>query len=81
MAIDTAEKRRSAAGTSFRLSAPGVTPTVAKDLEWRQQAGWGYSGIPTSGGAVGGGDDALHLGVEHSLGVTPVPIVGGWIPY
>lgn len=42
MAIDTAEKRRSAA--SFRR-LPGVTPNASKDQEWRQQAARRYSGI------------------------------------
>jgi len=47
MAVDTAEKRKSAAGTSFGYCGiiPGVTPNSSKDQEWRQQAGWGYSGI------------------------------------
>ena len=44
MAIDSAEKRRSAAHVGSRRG-PGVTPNVLKDAEWRQQAGWGYSGI------------------------------------
>lgn len=43
--IDTAEKLRSAAGVGFFVLGPGVTPNAAKDREWRQQAGWGYSGI------------------------------------
>lgn len=43
MAIDTAEKRRSASGVK-RLGAR-VTPNVTKDQEWRQQVGWVYSGI------------------------------------
>lgn len=42
--IDTAEKRRSVAGIN-RLWGPGVTPNGSKDSEWRQQAGYGYSGI------------------------------------
>ena len=42
MAIDTAEKRRSAA--SFRR-LPGVTPNASKDQEWRQQAARRYSGV------------------------------------
>lgn len=46
MAIDTAEKRRSAAGAGFLPLGPGVTPNAAKDAEWRFQAAWGYSGIP-----------------------------------
>lgn len=44
MAIDTAEKRRNVASV-LTLFAPGVTPNASKDAEWRQQAGWGYSGI------------------------------------
>lgn len=46
MAIDTAEKRRSAAGVSvLGMLGGSVTPNAAKDVEWRQQAGWSYSGI------------------------------------
>jgi hypothetical protein len=48
MAIDTAEKRRSAGGVIFLPLGPGVTPNVAKDVEWRQQSAWGYSGIAIS---------------------------------
>ncbi len=57
MAIDTAEKRKSASGIQVILIA-GVTPNSSKDQEWRQEAGWGYSGIETAspvtyeGGAV-----------------------------
>ncbi len=56
MAIDTAEKRRSAAGVGFWVVGPGVTPNASQDAEWRQQAGWGYSGIAADppGDAVGG---------------------------
>ncbi len=46
MAINNAERRRSAAGVGFFLVGPGVTPNASKDIEWRVQAGWGYSGIP-----------------------------------
>jgi hypothetical protein len=42
-AIDSAEKRRSISGIPFLM--PGVTPNIAKDQEWRQEAGWCYSGI------------------------------------
>ncbi len=45
MAIDDAEKRKSVAGIGFFIVGPGVTPNISKDAEWRQQAGWGYSGI------------------------------------
>lgn len=50
MAIDTAEKRKSAAAV-WHTQIPGVTPNAAKDQEWRQQSGWGYSGI-LAGGVV-----------------------------
>ncbi len=56
MAIDSAEKRKSAAGVGFWVVGPGVTPNSSKDAEWRQQSGWGYSGIAAAApsGAVGG---------------------------
>ena len=53
MAIDTAEKRRSAFNNfQLRTACPGVTPDVAKDAEWRKEAGWGYSGIAAAAPAV-----------------------------
>lgn len=45
MAIDSAEKRRSVAGVGVPGIVLGVTPNASKDGEWRQQVGWGYSGI------------------------------------
>ena len=48
MAIDTAEKRRAAAKVGRKFLAPGVTPNVAKDQEWRREVGWGYPGIIVS---------------------------------
>ena len=45
MAIDSAEKRRNLVGLITGLQPVGVTPNVAKDAEWRQEAGWGYMGI------------------------------------
>lgn len=54
MAIDTAEKRRGVAGLYTGFYPVAVTPNASKDIEWRQQAGWGYSGIE-----VGGSSDAL----------------------
>lgn len=45
MALDTAEKRKSAAWLVTGLGASTVTPNASKDQEWRQQAAWGYSGI------------------------------------
>lgn len=49
MAIDTAEKRRSAAGTMTFWSA-STTPNVAKDQEWRQQGLRRFSGILAGAG-------------------------------
>lgn len=45
MAIDSAAKRRSAAGVGFFVVGPGVTPDVTPDQFWRQSAAWGYGGI------------------------------------
>ncbi len=56
MAIDTAERRRAVAALSGAHSfGPGVTPNSSKDAEWRQQAGWGYSGISAGAPVAGGG--------------------------
>ncbi len=60
MAIDNAEKRRSISGIGMQFVAAGVTPNSGKDQEWRQQAGWSYSGIladsPAAPGNWGGFD-------------------------
>lgn len=45
MAIDTAQKRKSAAVVGMVFMIPGVTPFALQDEEWRQEAAWGYSGI------------------------------------
>ncbi len=44
MAIDNREKRQSVVGINM-LWGPSPTPNAATDQEWRQQAGYGYSGI------------------------------------
>jgi hypothetical protein len=68
MAIDTAEKRKSISGIHMNI-CPGVTPNSGQDQEWRQEAGFSYSGIAAasppsgrimsslvnSGGLVGAG--------------------------
>jgi hypothetical protein len=51
MPIDTAAKRRSASGVGHRIGGRGISPDAAKPAAWRQQAGWGYSGI-AAGAAV-----------------------------
>lgn len=56
MAIDTREKRQSVAWLVTGLGAPSVTPNASKDQEWRQQAGWGYSGI-----AVDEPEDVIYV--------------------
>jgi len=61
MAIDTAEKRRAAAHVSRVWCGKGVTPTVGKDAEWRQQVAWSYSGIAASAPAVGGGGGNMMM--------------------
>lgn len=43
--IDTAAKRRNISGIGSPTLIPGVTPNAAKPVGWRQQVGWGYSGI------------------------------------
>ena len=60
MAINTAEKRRSVAHVARFWSGLGLTPNVAKDQEWRQEAGRSYSGILASGAvAVVNSDEYL----------------------
>lgn len=44
MAIDNREKRQSIIGINM-WCGPSPTPNASKDQEWRQQAGYGYSGI------------------------------------
>lgn len=66
MAIDTAEKRKSVAAM-WHTQIPGVTTNAAKNQEWRQKSGWGYSGIlasnaaPASASGVIGGGTGLIL--------------------
>lgn len=51
MAVDSAEKRRSVAGIQWTL-IPSVTNSATQDQEWRQEAGWSYSGILAGGAAA-----------------------------
>lgn len=49
MAIDNAAKRRCVASTGVTgLMAPGVTPSLTQNADWRNQSAWGYSGIPVT---------------------------------
>ena len=60
MAIDTAEKRKSASGIQVSLVV-GVTPNASQDAEWRQEAGWGYPGIAASAPASASPSLAAHI--------------------
>lgn len=53
MAIDSAEKRRAAAGAFGFPRAPGVTPNASPDKEWRFQAAWSYDVTAGTGGGGG----------------------------
>jgi hypothetical protein len=64
MAIDTAEKRRSVSGVGFLPLIPGVTPELSKDVDWRQQAGWSYSGVAVDGEVADTGTDYSWLYVH-----------------
>lgn len=76
--IDTAERRRSAAGIPFFVLGPGVTPNAALDMEWRQEAGWGYNGIVPAGGTPSSGaDDLGWLQIIHRRRWQPPPRVYG----
>lgn len=44
--INTAAKRRAAAGVAFLPLGPGVTPNSAKNAAWRRQACWSYLPVP-----------------------------------
>lgn len=48
MAIDSREKRQNVASMTAPMPAT-PTPNAAQDEDWRQQAGWGYSGISPAG--------------------------------
>jgi hypothetical protein len=60
MAIDTEEKRRSAANVQSMPNAPGVTPNVAKDVQWRVQAAWSYSGLDVYSTGQLSGPQLMH---------------------
>jgi hypothetical protein len=58
MAIDSAEKRRSVSNIGLPWLGPGVTVLAAKDVGWRSQVGYGYSGVADGGGDPGSSDGA-----------------------
>lgn len=60
MAIDNPEKRKSISGINYFM--PGVTPNSGQDQEWRQEAGYSYSGILA---ASPGGASGKLLSIRH----------------
>lgn len=60
MAIDNREKRQSVIGINMWL-APSPTANASKDKEWRQQAGYGYSGIAAGAAAPSNGYPIINL--------------------
>lgn len=70
MAIDTAEKRASISGIHF-ISGPGVTPNSAQDQEWRQESGYGYSGILAGGASVSTSRRTIFAG-SFAMGKAPI---------
>lgn len=69
MAIDSAEKRRAAAGAPFLPFGPGVTPNASPDVEWRYQAGWSYSGVI----------DLTPLTPSDTPRRMPITMISGWL--
>jgi len=49
MAIDSREKRQSIVAISLYSMGPSVTANAGQDQEWRQEAGYSYSGILAGG--------------------------------
>lgn len=50
--LDTAEKRASAAWVIIPLM-PGITVNADKDVQWRYQSAWTYSGLTAIADVVG----------------------------
>jgi hypothetical protein len=59
MALDTREKRASAVSLT-QTAPPTVTPNSTPDREWRQQSGWGYSGLSIVEVAVATGAGGVY---------------------
>ena len=64
--LDTAEKRKSSSGIHLYAAGPGVTNNASQDQEWRQEAGYGYSGILASPDVIGTGHHRLGFGAGYS---------------
>lgn len=78
MAIDSAAKRRAVSGILTAVVTVGLTPSATHDEAWRQDAGWGYRGIPVNPAPPVSAvyTDATVLGDAGTWG-TPPGTLGG----
>lgn len=66
--IDTAQKRRCISGISLYANGPGVTMDATPGIEWRQEVGYGYSGIPAGSPVIppaGGGGNSHFTRITY----------------
>lgn len=77
MAVDTANKRRSASGLPFLPLGPSV-PVPAPPAATRQAAGWGYVGIPVRT-YTAGVRPAVWLAAGSTGWLSQQPPPGGWL--
>ena len=75
MAIDTREKRASVVGINM-FFGPSPTPNAAQDQEWRQEVGYGYSGILAAGAPAGPAETTQIKIVSHGvlMGNNPIGV-------
>lgn len=80
MAIDTAAKRRSVSGMLTGIVSVGITPSVTHNDAWRQDAGWGYRGIPVNPAPPVAAvySDTITLGDAGTWGTPPGTLGGTW---
>lgn len=73
MAIDSARKRRNAAGVTFP-STVAVTPDASEGVEWRASVAWGYyfavtftELVPAARHTLGPTDTIRYLGATDTV--------------
>jgi hypothetical protein len=71
MAVDSSEKRLSAAGVPFLPLGLGVTPDATPGIEWRFQVAWLYSGVAVVAGGLVCADVSLTPRVTATVTLTP----------
>jgi hypothetical protein len=74
MAIDSALKRKSISGVLLPFMLVGVTPDAAEPIEWRQSAGWSYSGIAAGAPSI---PDVIGPPVYVTGSLTPTMYLTG----